>query len=129
MIGLAPTTPRETTRDPRERADGPPPSPAQPDYPAQSLPMLQPSAGPASGPPASSPSLSRRDKLRQDPTFHTAWAVHPVAEYDGRCRPGPWLQFRLPDGWEWNRVELPVPNLPRALEGLRILHVSDFHLR
>src|SRR5205809_591544 len=26
------------------------------------------------------------------------------------------------------RVQLPVPNLPRALEGLRILHVTDFHL-
>jgi predicted MPP superfamily phosphohydrolase len=100
-------------------------SPAQPDYPAHSPPTVHPAAGP----PPSPPSPSRREKLRQDPTFHTAWAVHPVAEYDPRCRPGPWFQFRLPDCWEWNRVELPVPNLPRALEGLRILHVSDFHLR
>jgi hypothetical protein len=34
-----------------------------------------------------------------------------------------------PHGFEWNHVRLPVPNLPRDLDGLRILHVSDFHLR
>jgi predicted MPP superfamily phosphohydrolase len=93
----------------------PPAQPAQPVQTAQPLPTLQ--------------SAPFRERLRQDPTFHTAWAVHPVAQYDERTRPGPWLQFRLPDGWEWNRVRLPVPNLPRPLEGLRILHLSDFHLR
>src|SRR4051812_44320200 len=46
-------------------------------------------------------------------------------EADGRL----WLQiFRLA-GLEWTRVELPLPNLPPALEGLRILHLTDFHLR
>ena len=55
------------------------------------------------------------------------WAVHPCPIYDPRNKPGPWFQFRVPYGFEWNRVQLPVPNLPRALEGLRILHVTDFH--
>ena len=55
------------------------------------------------------------------------WAVHPCPIYDHRNKPGPWFQFRVPHGFEWNRVQLPVPNLPRALEGLRILHVTDFH--
>ena len=89
----------------------------------------QPTVQPAQLLPSLHSPASARERLRQDPTFHTAWAVHPVAEYDERDRPGPWLQFRLPDRWEWNRVRLAVPNLPRALEGLRILHVSDFHLR
>ena len=35
----------------------------------------------------------------------------------------------MPYGFEWNCAKLAVPNLPPALEGLRILHVSDFHLR
>ena len=85
---------------------------------------------PARPSPAAQPSPSLRARLREDPTLHTAWAVHPCAEYDERRnRPGPWFQFRHPDGFEWNCVSLPVPNLPRALEGLRIVHVSDFHLR
>ena len=46
-----------------------------------------------------------------------------------KTRPGAWFQFRIPYGFEWNCARLPVPNLPPALEGLRILHVSDFHLR
>jgi hypothetical protein len=56
------------------------------------------------------------------------WAVHPCPIYDPRNKPGPWFQFRIPWRFEWNRVQLPVPNLPRALEGLRILHLTDFHL-
>ena len=62
-----------------------------------------------------------------DPLLSTMWAVHPCPIYDRRNKPGPWFQFRVPYGFEWNRVQLPVPNLPRALEGLRILHLSDFH--
>jgi len=63
-----------------------------------------------------------------DPFISTMWAVHPCPIFHPRNRRGPWFQFRVPYGFEWNRVQLPVPNLPRALEGLRILHVSDFHL-
>src|SRR5947208_2850697 len=40
-----------------------------------------------------------------------------------------WLQLFPPRAIEWNRVALPIPNLPRALQGLRILHISDLHLR
>ena len=62
-----------------------------------------------------------------DPFISTMWAVHPCPIFDPRNRPGPWFQFRVPYGFEWNRVQLPVPNLPRALEGLRIVHLTDFH--
>jgi uncharacterized protein len=40
-----------------------------------------------------------------------------------------WLQLARLSGLEWTRVELPVPNLPPAVEGLRVLHLTDFHLR
>ena len=63
----------------------------------------------------------------EDPFISTMWAVHPCPIFDRRNKPGPWFQFRAPYGFEWNRVQLPVPNLPRALEGLRIVHVTDFH--
>ena len=100
-------------------------------------PLAGISPAPASQPAPASPPLAApqpanpiRERLRQDPTEHTAWAVHPCPVYDGRrAWRGPWLQFRQPDGFEWNCVGLPVPNLPRALEGLRIVHVSDFHAR
>jgi predicted MPP superfamily phosphohydrolase len=47
-----------------------------------------------------------------------------------RCEaPGPWLVLGGPHGVEWNHVRLPVAGLPRELNGLRILHVTDFHLR
>ena len=42
---------------------------------------------------------------------------------------GPWFQARDPAGFEWNGFDLPVPGLPPALDGLRILHLSDLHLR
>lgn len=49
--------------------------------------------------------------------------------YENKAKPGPWFQWRVPYGFEWNCARLPAPNLPPALEGLRILHLSDFHLR
>ena len=39
------------------------------------------------------------------------------------------MQFRDVAGWEWNCVELALPGLPVAMEGLRIVHLSDLHLR
>ena len=42
---------------------------------------------------------------------------------------GPWLQWRHPFVFEWNTARLPVPGLPPALAGLRIVHVTDLHLR
>ncbi len=41
--------------------------------------------------------------------------------------PGPWFQYRDPVGFEWNAYELAVPGLPAALDGLRVVHLSDLH--
>src|SRR5262249_23304620 len=46
-----------------------------------------------------------------------------------RPRIGPAVQFRTLAGYEWNRVELGMPDLPQDLDGLRIIHLSDLHLR
>jgi predicted MPP superfamily phosphohydrolase len=46
-----------------------------------------------------------------------------------RTRKGPWIQAFDLKGWEWNTVELAVPDLPPALEGVRMIHLSDLHLR
>ena len=42
---------------------------------------------------------------------------------------GPWMQYRVPRGFEWNRYVLPIAALPPELEGLRILQITDLHLR
>src|ERR1700722_5423052 len=42
---------------------------------------------------------------------------------------GPWLQFRLPTRFVCAKARLPIAGLPPALDGLRILHLSDLHLR
>lgn len=42
---------------------------------------------------------------------------------------GPWVQLFSPAGFEWNRYELPVPGLPEAFAGYRIVHLTDVHLR
>jgi predicted MPP superfamily phosphohydrolase len=46
-----------------------------------------------------------------------------------RLRRGPWLQVYTPWRFEWNRYELPIPGLPQPLNGLRIVHLTDVHLR
>jgi predicted MPP superfamily phosphohydrolase len=45
-----------------------------------------------------------------------------------RPRKGPWLQAFSPAGYEWNTVQLTVPDLAAALRGLRIVQLSDIHL-
>lgn len=42
---------------------------------------------------------------------------------------GPWLQFGSALGFERNTVELPIAHLPADLHGLRILHLTDLHMR
>ena len=42
--------------------------------------------------------------------------------------PPPAIQLLDPVGFEWTRVDLPVPNLPAALAGLKIVHLTDLHL-
>jgi predicted MPP superfamily phosphohydrolase len=44
-------------------------------------------------------------------------------------RRGPWFVFRSVGGFEWTRIRLPVAGLGGELEGLRIVHLSDFHTR
>ena len=44
-------------------------------------------------------------------------------------RRGPWLQVGSVQGFEWNPHDLPIENLPPALVGLRIVHITDLHLR
>ncbi|HYO07623.1 MAG TPA: metallophosphoesterase [Tepidisphaeraceae bacterium] len=45
-----------------------------------------------------------------------------------RPRVGPWVQVDSLAGYEWNRVELAISDLPAALQGARIVHLSDLHL-
>jgi uncharacterized protein len=42
---------------------------------------------------------------------------------------GPRVQIRSSRGFEWTHLELPVPGLPAALDGLRICHLTDLHCR
>jgi predicted MPP superfamily phosphohydrolase len=42
---------------------------------------------------------------------------------------GPWLQYRVPHGFEWNRYALPIAGLPPELEGFRVVQITDLHLR
>jgi predicted MPP superfamily phosphohydrolase len=91
-------------------------------------PAARPSPAPTPAAPAGA-AHPAKSPPRPDPTLPTAWAVHPCPIFDLKPKPGPWFQFRVPYGFEWNCCRLPVPNLPPPLEGLRILHVSDFHLR
>jgi predicted MPP superfamily phosphohydrolase len=46
-----------------------------------------------------------------------------------KLRNGPWLQVRYPKNFEWNRITLPIEGLPAALSTLRVLHLTDLHLR
>lgn len=43
--------------------------------------------------------------------------------------PGPWLQVFDAAGFEWNTYELAIADLPAALDGFRIIHLSDLHCR
>lgn len=46
-----------------------------------------------------------------------------------RPRRGGWLQVFRPFDFEWNRLDLEFPSLPEDLVGLRIIHLTDLHLR
>lgn len=46
-----------------------------------------------------------------------------------RPRKGRWLQLVPPRDIEWNIARLPVPGLPSALESIKIVHVTDLHLK
>ena len=42
---------------------------------------------------------------------------------------GPWIQYRVPRGFEWNRYTLPIAALPPEFEGFRVIQITDLHLR
>lgn len=46
-----------------------------------------------------------------------------------QSRRWPWFQYRFPHRIEWNRIRLGIAEMPAAMEGLRILHLTDLHLR
>lgn len=46
-----------------------------------------------------------------------------------RPRKGSWFQVFKPFDFEWNRATLPIVGLPPALAGLKIIHLTDLHLR
>ncbi len=46
-----------------------------------------------------------------------------------RPRRGPWVQLFDTVDFEWNRLTETIDDLPPALDGLRVLHLSDLHLR
>lgn len=68
--------------------------------------------------------------MDQQQTVQEAPRLDPSAE-SSHAPParGPWLQWRDPGGFEWNRYELPIAALPLQLEGLRIAHITDLHVR
>ena len=64
---------------------------------------------------------NRRDR-------HRRW--HPLSPRIAQrlpALPGPPFQYRDAVGFEWNTYRVALPNLPPALQGLRILHLSDLH--
>jgi predicted MPP superfamily phosphohydrolase len=44
-------------------------------------------------------------------------------------RQGSWLQLFSPKNFEWIRLNLPIANLSPKLEGFRIIHLTDLHLK
>ncbi|HVT89890.1 MAG TPA: metallophosphoesterase [Tepidisphaeraceae bacterium] len=62
---------------------------------------------------------------RSDPVVPTH-AVH-LQPRSARHR-GHWLQIGHSHGFEWNHLDVSIPQLPHQLHGVRIVHLSDAHL-
>jgi predicted MPP superfamily phosphohydrolase len=60
-------------------------------------------------------------------TTEAAWQTIGYGIRRQRRPDGPWFQYVDPVGYEWNVVEIAVDGLPAAMNGYRILHVSDIH--
>ncbi|MDB5172526.1 MAG: phosphoesterase [Phycisphaerales bacterium] len=58
-------------------------------------------------------------RVAEQPPWANAWTFAPLR----------WVQFFPPTRIEWTRLRLPIANLPRGFDGLRILHLSDLHLK
>ena len=54
-----------------------------------------------------------------------SWDLTPCRKTHRRT---PWLQAMGYSSFDWTHLELPVPDLPDELDGLRIVQVSDLHL-
>jgi uncharacterized protein len=55
-----------------------------------------------------------------EPALSPRWEV---------LRRGPWLQFGSPHQFEWARLHLPIAGLHPRLAGVRLLYLTDLHLR
>jgi predicted MPP superfamily phosphohydrolase len=64
----------------------------------------------------------------REPDVHTDGirTLRPVVRRD---HTGPPLQLVTAKGFEWTDAQLPIPGLPSELDGFRILHLSDLHVR
>ncbi len=62
-------------------------------------------------------------------TRHEAPAETSEPGASAASRRGSWLQWLAIQHFEWNRHDLRVASLPPALDGVRILHLSDIHLQ
>lgn len=67
--------------------------------------------------------MGLQDQLEQERNLE---ASSPI---DATPHRGPWMQYRVPRGFEWNRYTLPIAALPPELEGLRVAQLTDLHLR
>jgi predicted MPP superfamily phosphohydrolase len=80
--------------------------------------------------PVSFPGMPQGDvkNLTAASTVHSAAAARASGVVE-RPRRGPWLDLWPPHDLEWNIARLPVRGLPRALEAVRIAHITDLHMR
>lgn len=62
-------------------------------------------------------------------TPHPAAIKHQNAHRIRRIRPGSWRQFNTMRGYEWTHATLPIAGLPPALANLRLIHLTDLHMR
>src|SRR3982751_24180 len=61
------------------------------------------------------------------PFLRSTSASPPLLKLQSGSRP--WAQWRLPRSLAWNQFHLPLRDLPAPLQGLRILPLSDLHLK
>ncbi len=68
----------------------------------------------------------RQRRTNDTPPANQLMRLEPVIRRD---RIGPRLQMLSAKGFEWVDAQLPIPGLPDELEGFRLLHVTDLHMR
>src|SRR5438045_3497216 len=73
--------------------------------------------------------LRKRPAMRETSRGESVRAPRAASHDLPRGTTEPWLQFRGPNAFAWRRRTLGIRVLPRQLDGLRVLHVSDLHTR